>query len=223
MPRVSDLRDRLADAELELATLEAELNAFRGDYMREVGTVMARVHDLEARILAQVAERSGTPEDRSAADTAQAQARRTTAEAQAIPAPSKPPTDELKKLFREAAKQVHPDRFSSDRAAHAHAEAFMKRLNAAYRAGHAGAIADLMRQWAASPLGSDTDPAALRMALTAAEERLRRARESQIAAIMEEVMAGAAAGRDRLAEMRHDAHAALANAQARLADIESAP
>lgn len=216
MPRVDDLRDRLAEAELELATLEAELLAFRADYMREVGVVMARVHDLEAQAL----ERAGA----AGAAQARAEANRTTAEAAAIPEPAAVPTPELKKLFRDAARQMHPDRFSSDPAGHAHAEAFMKRLNAAYRAGDGGAIADLMRQWAASPLGASTDdPAALAAALGAAQERLRRARESQIAHIMEEVLAAAVAGRDRLAEMRRDALEALAAAEARLAGVESRP
>ena len=209
---MDDLRDRLAEAELELATLEAELAAFRADYMREVGTLMAQVQDVEARI----AERTAAP---AAARAARERADRTTAEAAAVPEPAMPPTPDLKRLFREAAKQVHPDRFSHDAAAHAHAEAFMKRLNAAYRAGDAAAIGDLMRQWASSPLGDAADPAALRAALEHAEERLRRARESQLAAIMEEVMAAAAAGRDRLAEMRRDAQAALASARARLESV----
>lgn len=210
---MDDLRERLAEAELELATLEAELAAFRSDYMREVGSVMAQVLDLQA----QLAERQGTSEQ---ATEARERATRSTAEAAAAPAPASPPTAGLKRLFRDAAKQVHPDRFSADPAAQAHAEAFMKRLNAAYRAGDDGTIRDLMRQWATSPLGGSTDPAALRAALAAAQERLRRARESELAAIMEEVMAAAAAGRDRLAEMRRDAQVALAEARARL---ESAP
>lgn len=215
MPRVDDLRDRLAEAEEELATLEAELNAFRTDYMREVGTVMAQVHDLEARIAERVA-------DAETALRARERSNQTTAEAAAIPEPSKPPTEELKKLFRDAVKQVHPDRFGGDPVAQQHAEAFMKRVNAAYKAGDAATIADLMRQWVASPHGDGSDPAALQAALGAAEERLRRARESQIATIMEEVLAASAIGRDRLAEMRRDAQAALAEAKARWAAVESA-
>lgn len=228
---VGSLRERLAEVELELATLDQELAAFQADYMRQVGVVMAQVHDLEARIAALVAERSGAAADARAAFDAQEQARRTTAEVRAVPEPAgPPPSDDLKKLFREAAKRLHPDRFAEDPAAHAHAEAFMKRLNAAYREGDADAILGLMRQWESSPLGSaPDDPAraareanALRVALAQAEERLRQARESQLAQMLERVMAAAAAGGDLMADMRRDAQAALADARARLAALESA-
>src|SRR3954451_10054315 len=53
------LRDRLAEIEVEQATLEAELAAFETDYMREVMTVMLHIEELEARILAVLATRSG--------------------------------------------------------------------------------------------------------------------------------------------------------------------
>jgi hypothetical protein len=227
----TQLRDRLADAELDLATLDSELNAFQADYMRQVGTVMAQVHDLEAQIAALVAERSGSAGDRRMADAAREQAYRSTAEANAVaPPPGPPPTEDLKKLFRDAAKRLHPDLFA-DEAGRAHAEAFMKRLNSAYMAGDAEAIVNLVRQWEASPLGTAPhddarvarEIAALRLAVAAAEERLRHARESQLADLLERVMAAAAAGGDLMAEMRQGAHAALADARARLASVSSKP
>src|SRR3954449_4413031 len=61
------LRDRLAEIEVEQATLEAELAAFDADYMREVMTVMLDVQELEARILAVLATRSGAEDDAEAA------------------------------------------------------------------------------------------------------------------------------------------------------------
>ena len=61
------LRDRLAEIEVEQATLEAELAAFNADYMRVVMTVMLDVQELEARILAIVAARSGASDDADAA------------------------------------------------------------------------------------------------------------------------------------------------------------
>jgi hypothetical protein len=225
----SQLRDRLADAELDLATLDSELMAFQSDYMRQVGFVMAQVHDLEAQIATLVAERSHSAADARAAEAAREQAYRSTAEANAVPPPpGPPPTDDLKKLFRDAAKRLHPDLFG-DEAGRAHAEAFMKRLNAAYMAGDAEAMVDLVRQWEASPLGTAPhddaraarEIAALRLAVAKAEERLREARESQLADLLERVMAAAAAGGDLMAEMRANANHALADARARLADVSS--
>ena len=46
------MRDRLAEIEAEYAMLEAELAVFEADYTREVVSVLAQLHDVEARILA---------------------------------------------------------------------------------------------------------------------------------------------------------------------------
>ena len=129
-----DLRDRLAEIEAEHASLKAEVRAFQADYMRHVGVIMAQVHDLEARILTLTAERSGSerrpagrPRGRGAggahvrADARGAGGRRAAADRR------------LKQLFREAAKRMHPD-LVRDADGRVHAEAFMKRLNDAYRA-----------------------------------------------------------------------------------------
>ena len=130
------LRDRLAEIEAEHAMLEAELAVFEADYTRQVVTVLAQLHDVEAKILA----RSG---DAAAAGEARARARRTTSAAHAIaPDPEPVPPASLKRAFRDAAKRMHPDLAPSDDA-RGHAEAFMKRLNQAYRAGDAEAIQDL--------------------------------------------------------------------------------
>src|SRR4249919_599643 len=104
------LRERLADLEAEHATLRVELRAFEADYMRQVGSVMVQVHELDARILALVAQRSGAAPDREAAARAGERAARTHADLRATPAPGVTlPGAELKQLFREAAKRMHPD------------------------------------------------------------------------------------------------------------------
>ena len=99
-----------------------------------------------------MARRSGTAERQGARRAARAsRARETTAAVKAIPkAPGPLPTGDLKKLFREAAKRMHPD-LAPDEGTRRHAEAFMKRLNRAFAAGDAEAIADLVRQWESSP------------------------------------------------------------------------
>jgi hypothetical protein len=220
------LRDRLAELEVEHATLRAELAAFESDYLRRVGVVAVEVHELEARILAIVAAGSGATADREAAEAAEARYRETTTALRSVPAPAGPlPDDDLKTLFRDAAKRMHPD-LVRDEVGRTHAEAFMKRLNAAYRAGDGEAIRDLLRQWETSPYAApasgDPDAAtrALQVAVTEAQRRLDEARDTELARLMEQSLAASMAGRDLLGELRAGAEAALAAARARLAALD---
>jgi hypothetical protein len=219
------LRDRLAELEVEHATLRSELAAFESDYLRQVGYVDVQVQELEARVLALVAARSGAVEDLEAADAAERRFRETTTALQSIPAPAgPPPSDDLKSLFRDAAKRMHPD-LVADEDGRAHAEAFMKRLNASYKKGDAEAIGNLVRQWETSPYatarptGDNAEPA-LHAAVAHAEQRLAEARDSDLARLMEQAFAATMSGRDLLGELRQDAEAALGRAKARLAELD---
>jgi hypothetical protein len=223
------LRDRLAEIEVDMATLEAELAAFNSDYMRVVMTVMLDVQELEARILAIVAARSGASDDADAAHSARQRVNETTAHIRAVPkTPGPIPTGDIKKLFRDAAKRMHPD-LAPDDEARGHAEAFMKRLNTAYRAGDAEGIVNLLSQWEASPFGAGSDDDAARAgrrvgalgnAVSRAEQHIRELRSSELAQLLDRAMAVAGTGGDLLADMRRDAEAALARARARLAELE---
>jgi len=224
------LRDRLAEIETEHATLRSELAAFQSDYLRLVGVVDVQVHELEAKILAVVAARSGVLDDRVAAEAAEQRFRETTTAMGAIPAPAgPPPTDDLKSLFRDAAKRMHPD-LVQDEAGRAHAEAFMKRLNQAYKAGDAEGIGNLVRQWETSPyatagaggggVSGDVSPA-LHAAIAHAEARLAEAHDSDLARLMEQSFQYSMEGRDLLLELRQDAEAALGVARARFASLNA--
>jgi hypothetical protein len=183
------------------------------------------VQELEARILAVVAIRSGAVEDLAAADAAERRFRETTTALRSIPAPAgPPPSDDLKTLFRDAAKRMHPD-LVPDEGGRAHAEAFMKRLNQAYKTSDAEAIGNLVRQWETSPFASarptgDGAAPALQAAVAQAERRLADARDTNLARLMEQSFAASMDGRDLLAELRQDAEAALGRARARLADLD---
>jgi len=218
-----DLRDRLAELEVEHATLNAELRAFESDYLRQVGVIDVQVQELEARILAIAFARSGLDADRDAADAAEQRFRETTTALRSVPPPAgPPPTDDLKTLFRDAAKRMHPD-LMGDEAGRGHAEAFMKRLNLAYQKGDAEAIGNLVRQWESSPYarGDAAGPApALQAAVAHAEHRLAAVRDSDLARLMEDAFAATMAGRDLLAELRAQAEVELARARARLAELD---
>jgi hypothetical protein len=185
---------------------------------------MAELHELEARILALVAVRSGSPGDAAAASAARERARETTTALRSIPVPAgPPPTDDLKTLFRDAAKRMHPD-LMQDADGRTHAEAFMKRLNSAYRGGDADAIRNLVRQWETSPFASassaPTDADRLRVAVAEAQRRLEETRATELARLMERSFAAATEGRDLLAELKLEAEAALVRGRAQLASLE---
>jgi hypothetical protein len=219
------LRDRLAQVEEEHATLRSELAAFQSDYLRQVGVVDLQLQELQAKFLAIVAVRSGAVEDQTAAEAAEHRFRETTTAMGAIPAPAgPPPSDDLKTLFRDAAKRMHPDLVADD-VGREHAEAFMKRLNQSYKKGDAEAIGNLVRQWETSPYASArpamAGPApALAAAVSQAEQRLADARDSDLARLMEQAFAASMSGRDLLAELRREAEAALGRTRAQLAQLD---
>ena len=121
---------------------------------------------------------------------------------------------------------MHPD-LIHDADGRMHAEAFMKRLNGAYRAVDAEAIRDLLLQWNASPYAPAAaaagEPHGLRAAVARAEKRLADERASQMARIMEQAMAAAANGDDLLADMRNAAQAQLVRRRARWSELTAQP
>jgi hypothetical protein len=208
-----DLRDRLAELEVEHATLLSEIEAFHAEYLRRVGVIDVQVQALQARLA------RDTPE----AETAERRYRESTAAMAAVPPPpAPPPSEDLKTLFRDAAKRMHPD-LQADESGRGHAEAFMKQLNQAYVAGDADAIGNLVRQWETSlyATGIVAGPSlALSAAVEQAEQRLAQTRASNLAQLMEQTFLASMQGRDLLQELRWNAEEALANARIRAAALD---
>ena len=176
--------------------------------------MLAELHEAEAR-LARGDRRAAPPP----AAPRSAPAARTDAARAVAPRPKPVPPPELKKLFRDAAKRMHPD-VAAGPDARLHAEAFMKRLTTAYRDGDGERILDLMRQWDASPFAAEQDdPVVLDDAVAQAQRRLEAVRASEMAELMERHMAAAVEGRDYLAELRAGIEANLAAARARLTGL----
>ena len=227
------LRDELAALEEEQATLEAELAVFEADYLREVVTVLAELYELEARIAATVAKRSGTADDKAAARDAPREGARDHLRGQGDPADARPAADRRPQEAVPRGGQAHAPRPRARRRTRGHAEAFMKRLNQAFAARDEQAIVDLVRQWESSPYAT----AASRRG---GRERARRAPGQRAAGggrpraeqRLEEVRAlrprradGARDGRrgdgtDLMAELRAASEAALAAARVQLAALE---
>ena len=146
------LQTELAERELYSANLRAELSAFEGRYLREVGVLYAELDDWNARIAKLVAEEEGTVEARAAASRARAQAEESysAAHGAAARAIEFTPSPELKKLYRDVAKRVHPD-LATDDADRAQRERLMAEANRAYQQGDVDALRRILEEYESSP------------------------------------------------------------------------
>lgn len=103
------LQAELAERELFLTNLRAELLAFEGQYLRQVGTLYAELDDWNAQIAERLAEQQGTEEARSAAAQARTQAEESNGSVLegAAKAEGFKASPELRSLFLKVAKRVH--------------------------------------------------------------------------------------------------------------------
>lgn len=208
------LQVQLAERELYLTDLRAELSAFEGRYLRQVGVLYAELDDWNAKIAELAAEENGTQEAPSAATQARAQAEESRAASHGEAAKSKEfaPSSELKSLYREVAKRVHPD-LATDDADRSQRELLMAAANRAYQNGNAEALRGILREYECSPDSvHGTGVAAdlvrvlrqlkqVRDRLAGIEEETARLGESDIAILQAKAEDAGMKGRDMLAEM----------------------
>lgn len=229
------IENELAERELDLNTLEAELRAFERRYLRTVGVKYAELDELEAQIAETEARLH--PQDRRAHE--QATQARTQAEesAQAAgtakdskqPNEFKPPED-LKKLYREIAKKIHPDLASDDKDSRRRTR-FMAEANRAYQDGDPARLQAILAEWEGSPeavkgegVGADLvrtirKIALVRERLQAIEAKITQLRESDLHKLMVQVHKAEQEGRHLLAEMIESLEKKIADAQERLTEL----
>src|SRR5271166_6488067 len=146
------LQAQLAERELFLTNLRAELSAFEGQYLWQVGTLYAELDEWNAKIAERLAEQEGTEEARAAAAQARTEAEESRAAAQSEAAESREfrPSPELKRLYREVAKRVHPD-LATDEADRRKREQLMADANAAYQSGDVETLRRILEEYESSP------------------------------------------------------------------------
>lgn len=156
------LEAQLADRELELATLRADLDHFERHYLQTVGRRYARLDDLKAQITEARARRQPQQEDvREQAQEARAKAQESAqaagagnAETPALEDETSPPkpqrSESLRNLYREAAKLLHPD-LTLDGEEKKKRDRLMAEINDAYKRGDEERIRAILREWHASP------------------------------------------------------------------------
>ena len=158
---LAKLESILTQRELELATFNAELNLFQARYLKILGGLYSRLDDLEAKIAEKQARLN--PKNREArkkAAAARAQAEESAKEAWSAEQHSHncntenrynfKPTENLKKLYREVAKRIHPDLAADEKQRHKQQQ-LMAEANRAYEDGDEVRLRAILHQWENGP------------------------------------------------------------------------
>jgi predicted nucleic acid-binding Zn-ribbon protein len=215
------IRATLADRELELADFRRQLAGFEGRYLRQVGTLYAELDEWKARLSELRAKYAPTPETKQ-------QARQTWQDSHGDSAKTRDfsPSPELKNLYREVAKRIHPD-FATDAADRERRTRLMAEANRAYESGDADAlrrILDEFQDGADAVVGEGIGAELIRIIRQIDEARERIAGikqelanlpQSEIAKLARDEESARQNGRDLLAEL-----AASVQEQIRLAKHE---
>lgn len=148
------IETELADRELRSANLRAELGAFERQYLHYVGSRYAELDELKAAIAEQSAkEQPANDRAQRAAQQARARAEETksTAGEKAAATPRAfEASPEIKKLYREVAKRIHPD-LTSDRKDRAKRQQLMAEANEAYERGDEAKLNKIFAEYEWSP------------------------------------------------------------------------
>jgi len=207
----------LAERELYLTNLRAEISVFQSRYLGRVGVLYAELDEWNAKIAELKAKTEGTPEARDAASKARSQAEESSSAvgAEDITPMEFNPSPELKSLYREVAKRVHPD-LAVDQADRDKRERLMAEANLAYQRGDADTLKRILEEYASSPesvrgTGTAADLvrvirqiSQLRRRLVQVEEEIASLNSSDIAKLKVRAEEADAKGRDLLAEMAGD-------------------
>jgi hypothetical protein len=208
------LQSELAERELYLTNLRTEISSFEAQYLRRVGTLYAELDEWNAKIAELKAKREATPEAQSAAAEARAQADESgsAVHGEAAAAKEFTPSAELKSLYREVAKRVHPD-LATDQADRDMRDRLMKEVNRAFQRGDADTLRKILEEYESSPqsvrgTGVGADLVHLLRQIKQVKDRLveielevAKLAESELAKLKAKADIASGQGRDLLAEM----------------------
>lgn len=235
---LEEIADQLAEREAEFAETGSAFAHFRAEYVRRFAPLYAEHDRLEADIARRIAVEQNTAaaheksaeaaasadESQQALDDGRASAGDTQ---QTRPAASDP---ELKALYREAARKIHPD-LSADSAEKERRTALMAAVNAAYAAGDTAAVRRILDSESSRPeaiTGDDIGARLMRVIRKIAQVRGRftelaelneALRTDPLFVLFEQCRARWEAGDDALAEDVAALRERIASAHARLAAL----
>jgi DNA repair exonuclease SbcCD ATPase subunit len=230
------LEEQLAERELQLATLQGELDRFQELYSSTVGGLIAELDSVQAELAELLAKRQPDNEaSQCRAREAQARARQSAGAAgvgeRRRDGTAFHPSDQLKRLYRTLAKRIHPD-LAIDGRDRARREELMKEANEAYRAGDEGRLRAMLAEIMAPPpfaaaaqgMGGSLVSARIRqvrLRLSGIDKELAALRAGDLCTLMRRVSAAAEEGRDLLRDMARALASEIAEARTQLAAFQS--
>lgn len=229
------LETELFERELELSTLQAELIHFQARYLKVVGSGLAALDKLRAEVTkaeARLKPESNTARKRAAEAQARAEESRQAVEgAGRVATPEKfTPSDDLKKLYRELAKRIHPDLAEEDKE-RAKRSDLMAEVNAAYERGDEGRLEEILQTWETRPEAVKGEgPAAelvriirkianVEARIRTIKTQLRQLTDSDLFRLKAEVVKAGNSGHDLLAEMAETIDREIAQERIRLSSL----
>ena len=229
------LEAELAERELRAASLRAELGAFERRYLYFVGLRYAELDEWRAQLAEQLAgEQPGNERLRQAACDARTRAQETKSAAGEKPAREPRAfraSPELKRLYREVAKRVHPDLASERRDREQRAQ-LMAEANQAYEHGDEARLAKILADYECSPEAVDGEGPGAELIRIIRRISQIRSRATEIEAEMEELLRSdlyqlkarveeaEKSGRDILKEMVEKVEEQIAAAKQRVASVQ---
>ena len=215
---LAGLKSLLSQKELELTTLKTELLIFERKYLQIVGVRLATLDELEAQIAAILLQENPNDElMREQANQARSQAENSAHAAKSyikhdIVIPEFAPTDELKRLYREIAKQVHPDlaESESDRELR---NRIMSEVNQAFQKCDEKRLQEIIEEWQLRPESVKGDDVGAKLVRTirklaqiegrlkAIEDEFLVLAQSDLYKLHSELLRANQSGRDLLTEM----------------------
>ena len=216
----------VADAERELASLRAELLTLQNRYLAEIGVLYSDLGRLEAELRdAEIRAGLRLPEDIDTEDTDGADAGATATAGCVNPAA---PSDDLKRVFRDVAKAVHPDR-ALDEMARCRRHSLMAEANRAYAERDADRLRLILQAFEqdVETLPDDADwrirstrrAARLRDRLTHLQHERSALEGSAIARLERKIAEARAQGWDLWAEMLQQVRRDISTTSARIAKL----
>jgi hypothetical protein len=204
---LASLRAVLAERESELEHLRSQIFSFEGRYIRQVGVLYRQLDEWEERI-AELKVSQETPEER------ERYAREAAQKPEPIlveePLPERSP--DLRRLFREVARLIHPDFAIDDHDEH-HRTRLMAQANEAYRRDDAATLQRMLNGYDPSTDSWKAEDIASVLARTLAQierahadieilaSEIETLNQSEMARLRERTAQEALKGHDLLAEL----------------------